>query len=80
LGQEHPETAETTYHLAQLREAQDKNEKARTWYVHALAIRERTLGKSHPKTVETRSHLVALLHTMQLHGEAILLETAEPES
>jgi tetratricopeptide (TPR) repeat protein/transcriptional regulator with XRE-family HTH domain len=70
----HPETAETMYDLARLREAQDDREAARDWYMRALAAREASLGVQHPKTVETRQRLAALLQAMGRDDEAASYE------
>ena len=65
LGDEHPDTANTLYNLANLLEGQCSYKEAETLYRRALAIHEKVLGCEHPDTIDSINNLERLLNRRQ---------------
>jgi len=51
LGKEHPEVANSLYHLGVLYDALEQYPEAKLLYEQSLAILVKTLGKKHPDTM-----------------------------
>jgi tetratricopeptide (TPR) repeat protein len=60
LGPEHPDTTQTIYNLANLYNAQGKDELAEPLYLQALAIDEKVYGQDHPEVATDLSSLANL--------------------
>jgi tetratricopeptide (TPR) repeat protein len=61
LGDSHPDTAYSLYHLSKLRQAQGDIPAARSTCEQAKRILEQRLGTNHPKTMLVQHHGVSLL-------------------
>ena len=70
LGNNHTDTAETLFYLADLQEKQDRYTEAEKLFKHALKIREETLGPEHPDTIKNINSLVWLYEDQGRYSEA----------
>lgn len=70
LGRNHPQTAQSYFHLAQLANLRGQHWRAGLLYRGALAIQEQTQGPFHPEVAQTLGDLALLLTNQGFHSQA----------
>ena len=73
LGSEHPNTATTLFHLAELLQATNRLSEAESLYLKALEVNERILGPSHPSVISTYANLASLYKVTERFAEAEMM-------